>query len=315
MAEDKGILGNITENLVDNLKDKVDPSKLLSEKNLQKKRNAFWTCLIAAFLLVALALGAAVYYNATKVSLLTEGIQQHVDLAAVGLTEDSAKTFAVSTLGYLQGQTGEWAPLLVVGDHILPIPDSFKAHMATVKGWFGSATAVLLAGVAIALVLLGRALIGVKGSKKGSFSLGGYYIGALVPLVLIAGVGLWGYFSFDSLWNLLHKALIPDGIFSATEPVMQLFPVGLFAGYAKPVALTFAVLAAVVLALPLILFPLSKVLTALLGKSAGSGSSGSGSSRGGSRKTGTSRKASTARKTGTARKASGSSKKTTSASK
>ena len=30
MAEDKGILGNITENLVDNLKDKVDPSKLLS---------------------------------------------------------------------------------------------------------------------------------------------------------------------------------------------------------------------------------------------------------------------------------------------
>ena len=247
MAEDKGILGNITENLVDNLKDKVDPSKLLSEKNLQKKRNAFWTCLIAAFLLVALALGAAVYYNATKVSLLTEGIQQHVDLAAVGLTEDSAKTFAVSTLGYLQGQTSEWAPLLVVGDHILPFR-SFKAHMATVKAGLVY-TAVLLAGGHCAGAA-GPGFDRHQGLQKGSFSVGGTSR-SLIPLVLIGG-GSWGL-SFESLWNLLHKALIPDGIFSATEPSCSCSQ-GLFAGYAKPVALTFAVLAAV-LALPLILFP------------------------------------------------------------
>lgn len=314
MAEDKGILGNITGNLMDDLKDKVDPSKLLSEKNLQKKRNSFWTCLIAAFLLIALALGAAVYYNATKVSLLTEGIQEHVNLGAVGLDESRAERFAEDTLNYLQGNANEWAPVLRIGDHILPIPEAFKSHMATVKGWFTSATAVLLAGLAIALVLLGRALIGVKGAKKGSFSLGGYYIGALVPLVLIAGVGLWGAFNFESLWNLLHQTLIPDGIFSAAEPIMQLFPVGLFRGYAKPVAIAFGILAGVVLALPVLLFPLSKLLTALFGKSR---ASGGGSSRSGSsRRSASSRRADAARKGGTARKSSGrSAKKTTSASK
>lgn len=270
MADDKNILEGMVENIGGNLKekleDKADPGKVFSEGNLKKKRGAFWTCLIAGLLLIALALGAAVYYNATKVSLLETGIVDNVDLDAVGMDASSAKSFAVSTLAYLQGTVSSWEPVIVIGDHIMPIPDSFKTHMETVKGWVSSAVAVLLAGLGIVIVLLGRALIGVKGSKKSSFSIGGYYLGAGIPLALILGIGLWGYFSFDSLWSVLHKTLIPDGIFNAGEPIMQLFPVGLFAGYLQPVTITFAILAGVVLVLPLILAPLSKLLTNLLGK-------------------------------------------------
>ncbi len=292
------ILGDITENIVDDLKDKVDPSKLFTESNLEKKRNSFWTCLIAAFLLMALALGASIYYNATKVSLLTDGIQQNVDLASLGLDEGTAKSFAVSTLAYLQGNTQEWAPTIVVGDHIMPIPQTFKDHMATVKGWVSSATAVLLAGLGVVVVLLGRALIGTKGGKKSSFSLGGYYLGALVPLALVGGLLLWGVVDFNGLWGAVHKLLIPDGIFNAAEPIMQLFPVQLFAGYLQPVALTFAILAAVVLVLPLLLAPLSKLLTSLFGKRTATRSSSGRRERSSStrKKTSTTRKASSAKR-------------------
>ncbi len=277
MANEKNILGDLVENigegLKDKLEDKIDPGKVFSEGNLKKKRGAFWTCLIAGLLLMALALGAAVYYNATKVSLLEKGIVENVDLASVGMDAGAAKNFAVSTLAYLQGTVSVWEPVIVVGDHIMPIPESFKTHMATVKSGFGSAVAVLLAGLGIVIVLLGRALVGTKGSKKSSFSVGGYYLGAGILLVAILGIGLWGYFGFDSLWGVLHKVLIPDGIFSAAEPIMQLFPVGLFAGYLQPVAMTFGLLAAIVLALPLLLKPLSLLLTSLFGKKSSGGSS------------------------------------------
>ena len=41
--------------------------------------------------------------------------------------------------------------------------------------------------MAIALLLLGRSLIGTKGGKENPFSLGGYYLGAGVPLALALG--------------------------------------------------------------------------------------------------------------------------------
>lgn len=239
-------------------------SKMADEKNLlgnpKGKRNAFWMCLIAGLLLMALALGAAVYDNMTKVSLLEAGIVQNVNLSAVGMDESSAKSFAVSTLAYLQGNAQHWDPIIVVGDHIMPIPQTFKDHMETVKGWFSSAPAVLLTGVGIVVLLLGWALIGTKRSKKSGFSAKGYYLGACVPLVLIVGIGLWGVLGFDSFWSVLHETLIPDGIFSATEPIMQLFPLELFQGYLGPVAITFGILAAIVLILPLLLAPLSSLL-------------------------------------------------------
>ena len=268
-----GILDGIKDELQDKLEDKINPEKVFSEGNLKKKRGAFWTCFIAALLLVALALGAALYWTATKVSLLENGIVNHVDLAGLGIDEASAKSFADTTLAYLQGVTSAWEPMIKVGDHFLVIPETFKAHMATVKGWFSAATAVLLAGAAIVLLLLGRAMIGSKNSKKGSFSLSGYYWGACIPLVLLLGIGGWAYFDFTGFWQLLHKTLIPDGIFAAGEEIMQLFPAELFLSYLKPVAITFGILAAVVLVLPLLLKPLSLLLTKLFGKKNSSGTS------------------------------------------
>ena len=285
MANDQNPPGDLTGNVGDSLKkqfeDKINPQKMFSEQNLAKKRSAFWTCLIAAFLLVVLALGAALYYNANKVDTFENALIQNVD-PSLGLDELSLQSFARETIFYLNDAQDTWNPQIVVGGFAASqlIPQSFRDHMATVKGWFSSATAVLLAGAGIALVLLGRALIGRKGSKKSSFSLGGYYLGALIPLAIIGGIGLWGVLSFDNLWTILHRALIPDGIFDVLVPVMGLFPVGLFAAYLRPIAVTFGLLAVAVLVLPLILAPLSKPLTNLLGKSSGPASSTRGRAAG-----------------------------------
>lgn len=286
------IIDGLKNELEDKLEDKINPEKVFSEGNLKKKRGAFWTCFLAALLLVALALGASLYWNGTKVSLLEQGIVNNVDLQGLGISEDSAKSFAVTTLAYLQGTVENWEPVLVVGDHVLNIPQAFKDHMATVKGWVSAATAVLLAGAAIVLLLLGRAMIGSKNGRKGSFSLGGYYLGALIPLALLVGVGAWAYFDFNGFWQLLHKTLIPDGIFDAGEEIMQLFPSALFLSYLKPVAITFGILAAIILALPLVLKPLSLLLTRLFGK------------RTPTRRTGSRRRSSTRRRTASRKKSS-----------
>ena len=182
------------------------------------------------------------------------------------VSQSDADAFVNDTLDYLTGIKTVWEPAITIGDHRVGVPDAFKTHMATVRGWVENAKAVLLAGAAIVLLLLGRALIGVKGSSKSAFSVGGYYLGAAIPLALGACVGLWGVLNFDGLWMWVHETLIPDGIFAADEEIMKLFPVELFASYLKPVGITFAICVAVVLALPLILVPLSKLLTAMFGK-------------------------------------------------
>lgn len=271
---DRNLLNDLTDqigsNIKDKLEDKLDPAKAFSASNLKKKRGAFWTCLIAAFLMVLLAAAGSLAYNMTKVSLFEEGILNHVDLASLGVDESSAKSFAVATIAYLQDTVGTWEPIILVRDHVMPIPQAFKDHMATVKGWVSAAKGVMLAGLAIVLLLLGRALIGQKGGRKSPFSLGGYYLGALIPLLAIAGLGVWATVNFDGLWAWLHTTFIPDGIFNAAEPIMQLFPLQLFAGYLRPVGTTFGVCVAVILALPLLLAPLSQLLTNLFGKESAS---------------------------------------------
>lgn len=273
---DNSALGNIAGELKDQLGDRVDPGKMLSEANLKKKRGAFWTCLIAAALLVLLALAGSIAYNATRVSLFRDAVNQHV-VAAGLISQSDADAFVNDTLDYLTGIKTVWEPAITVGDHRIGVPETFKAHMATVKGWVENAKAVLLAGAAIVLLLLSRAMVGVKGARRGPFSVGGYYLGAAIPLMLIAGVGLWGYLNFDGLWDWVHRTLIPDGIFDAGEEIMQLFPVSMFASYLKPVAITFGIGAAIVLALPAVLWPLSRLLTNLLGKKGASGGGSSGS--------------------------------------
>lgn len=293
---DNDILGNIADNLKDQLGDKLDPSKVFSEGNLKKKRGAFWTCFIAALLLMLLALAGAIAYNVTKVSLFQDAVNRYVVAQGV-VSQSDADAFVNDTLDYLTGIKTVWEPAVTIGDHRIGVPEAFKTHMANVKVWVGNAKAILLAGAAIVLLLLGRALIGVKGSKKSPFSAGGYYFGAAIPLLLTAGIGLWGYFNFDGLWSWIHQTFIPDGIFGAGEEIMKLFPVQMFASYLQPVSISFGILAAVVLALPLLLWPLSKLLTALFGKSSGSGSDGTTTRRRTTRKATTSKSASTTKKT------------------
>ena len=55
--------------------------------------------------------------------------------------------------------------------------------------------------------------------------------GMLCMLGLIAALLLWAAVDFNSLWMVIHRVLIPGGIFPAGEPVMQLFPLALFFGY------------------------------------------------------------------------------------
>ncbi|MEA4999447.1 MAG: DUF1461 domain-containing protein [Candidatus Limiplasma sp.] len=264
MAQDER-LGNIPDTLKDRFGEKIDPSKVFSEGNLKKKRGAFWTCFLIGLLLVLLSLGVALGLNVTRVDLLKQGVDTHVVATGI-LSQSDADAFVTDTLDYLTGIKSLWEPAVTIGGFRVGVPEAFKAHMATVKGWVDSAKAILLAGAAIVLLLLSRVLVGVKGSRRSPFSVGGYYLGAAIPLLLLVGVGVWGYLDFDSLWAWVHTVFIPDGIFSATEQIMQLFPVEVFSGYLQPVAISFGIGAGIVLALPLLLWPLSKLLTALFGK-------------------------------------------------
>ncbi len=258
MAKEKSVFENLTGSLRDTVEEKLDPSKVFSGRNLKKKRGAFWTCLIAAFLLVLLAAAGAVYLNAVKVDAFENALLENVDYQGLGTDELSVRSFARETIFYLTDAQDSWNPQIVIGGFPASgfIPQGFRDHMATVKGWVSSATALFLGGAAIVLLLLGRALTGSRGRKSG-FSLGGYYLGACVPLLLIAGVGLWAYADFNSMWGLLHRVFIPDGIFGAGELVMQLFPESLFAAYLPPIVKTFLIFVAGILALPLILAPVS----------------------------------------------------------
>ena len=251
------ILGDLKDQFKDTVEDKLDdlknPNKLQS--TFKKKRGAFWTCFLAALLLVLLSAIGATAWNATKVSLFQQGIKQNVDLATLGVSESSADDFAVKTIAYLQGTVSTWEPVIVVGDHVMPIPQAFTDHMATVKSAVASAKTLVLAFAAIALLLLGRAVFGGR-----RFSLGGYYLGAAIPLALLVGVGCWAYFGFDSFWNWLHATFIPDGIFDASAEIMKLFPTGLFLSYLAPVAKLFAICVAVVLLLPLLLAPIGNAI-------------------------------------------------------
>ena len=105
--------------------------------------------------------------------------------------------------------------------------------------------------------------------RRGGFSTQGYYAGTILPLLLIAGVGLWASLDFGGMWEILHRTLIPDGIFPADELVMQLFPETLFSAYLPPVLLMLVLMLAAVLVLPLILSPVSARIAQSRAESAG----------------------------------------------
>ena len=230
---------------------------MANDRAAQPRRGAFGRCFIASFLLVLMAAAASVYLNAVDRQLFETTLLESVDYAVLGMDEDSVRSFADETILFLTDAQDSWEPSITVAGFPASrfIPQNFRDHMVTVKGWVSAATSVFLCGAAAVIALLAWAL--ATSGRRGGFSTQGYYAGTIVPLLLIAGVGLWASLDFGGMWEMLHRTLIPDGIFPADELVMRLFPETLFSAYLPPVLLMLVLMLAAVLVLPLILSPVS----------------------------------------------------------
>ncbi len=215
---------------------------------LKRKRGAFLVCFLAGLLSVALALAASIVLSASNVRLFERGITENVDLIGLGISKTNAGEYAAMTIDYITGAASEWEPVIETSSGIMPISESFKAHMANVRSWFAPSKAALAAGFVLVLALLACSVVGLK-----RFSFSGWYAGAALPLLVLIGIGLWAAIDFGGMWYWLHVNFIPDGLFSASEPIMRLFPVELFAGYFMPAAGMFGAMLAVVAALPMVM--------------------------------------------------------------
>lgn len=230
---------------------------MANDRAAQPRRGAFGRCFIASFLLVLMAAAASVYLNAVDRQLFETALLENVDYTVLGMDAASVSSFADETILFLTDAQDSWEPSITVAGFPASrfIPQSFRDHMVTVKGWVSAATSVFLCGAAAVIALLAWAL--ATSGRRGGFSTQGYYAGTIVPLLLIAGVGLWASLDFGGMWEMLHRTLIPDGIFPADELVMRLFPETLFSAYLPPVLLMLVLMLAAVLVLPLILSPVS----------------------------------------------------------
>lgn len=179
-------------------------------------------CFAAGLMMAACVLVCAVLVPALSTARFENALLRTVNQQALGINDQTLSAFAEETMLYLRGQKPVWQP-----DVPFPVPDSFRMHMAEVRFWVQCAPRILLIGAVTAVVLF---LLG--GRQKRPAMLGIFTLAVLL-LVLI----IWAAADFHSLWMILHKTLIPNGIFSANEPVMQLFPLGLFFRYLVPVAL------------------------------------------------------------------------------
>jgi len=135
------------------------------------------------------------------------------------MSESDLTAFARETMAYLRAEQDAWNPVTPFA-----IPQSFADHMAEVRGWVDvlKIALPLAALLAAAGLWLGRDFRAARS-------------GMLCMLGLIAAVLLWAVADFNSLWMVIHRVLIPGGIFPAGEPVMQLFPLALFFRYIGPV--------------------------------------------------------------------------------
>ena len=221
-----------------------------------KGRAPFFMCLLAALLLVALSALAAVYLNARRTDLFEQALLEHVNADSLQTDEASLLRFARETMDYLLGKTDMWQPDISILGLRDFIPHSFVRHMGTVRGWALTIPTVLLLGAAVeALLLL------PLGFRRQGLRWSGWYLGAALPLLLMAAAGMWAFFDFDAMWGFLHRTLIPDGIFPAGEPVMLLFPESLFAAYLPRILGLFALFCAVILLLPPAVSAISQRLT------------------------------------------------------
>ncbi len=213
------------------------------------KTIAFLLCFISGFSLIIAGFLGAVVYRVRDEQLFQAGIDQYIVAYGI-LNQSDADAFVSETMDYLNGVTVVWQPTLTYRGHTLVIPQTFAQHMATVRQALRQADA-LLPLVAIGALLL-SALCLLLGRRKAARR--GYYSGAVLALLSLAGLLAWGALDFNGFWSWLHYTFIPDGIFNIATEVMQLFPQALFADYIQPVGLAFAlVIAAVMLWAPVIL--------------------------------------------------------------
>ena len=189
----------------------------------------------AGFVLALLMMLLSVLGPALRTDLFEQALIKTVQWEAIGTDEASLRLFAAETMAYLRGEKEAWEPAITLYGFPAEeaIAQSFRLHMAEVRGWVAAAPWVLGAGFALALGLF-------LPSRKRYASLTGLFCAVGILLAVL----LWALVDFHSLWMILHRLFIPDGIFSAREPVMQLFPLALFFEYLTPVSITFLILLA-----------------------------------------------------------------------
>ena len=173
----------------------------------------------AGFLAVVVLILVSILVPALNPARFEQAVLNTVNPQAVGMSESDLTAFARETMAYLRGEKAAWEPRTPFA-----IPESFTTHMAEVKHWVDVLKVALPLGLLLAAAGLwfGRSFRAARN-------------GMLCMLGLLAAVLLWAVVDFDSLWMVIHRVLIPGGIFPAGEPVMQLFPLALFFRYVGPV--------------------------------------------------------------------------------
>ena len=123
----------------------------------QTHRGAFFRCFLASFLLVLVAAGACVYFNAVDRQLFETALLENVDYAALGMDADSMRSFAEETILFLTDAQDSWEPSITVAGFPASrfIPQNFRDHMVTVKGWVSAASTLLVCGTVAAVALAG----------------------------------------------------------------------------------------------------------------------------------------------------------------
>ena len=170
---------------------------------------------LAGLMLALTAVLLSITGPALQPARFEQAVLNTVNPEAVGMSESDLTAFARETMDYLRGRKQAWEPRTPFA-----IPQSFADHMAEVRGWADALKMALPVGLALALA-------GLWFGRSGRAA----RAGVLTLLLLAAAMLLWAAADFDSLWMVIHRVLIPGGIFPAGEPVMQLFPLKLFFSY------------------------------------------------------------------------------------
>ena len=222
----------------------------------QLEKRASISSFFAGAILTVLCIIITFYCAFTNVELFQRSLIDTVNHASLGIDEQVVKDFATETIQYLSGEKVAWEPSIIMSGMEASkfIPLSFYDHMATVKWWLVISKVVCGVLSILLIVCIIRAFFIGKTPKFHSI---GYYLGVGLPVILVVGIGLFAWLDFDLFWKLLHEWLIPDGIFSATELVMQLFPVEVFQAYLPVVGFWLLGLIMAVIFLPSLLIPIA----------------------------------------------------------